>query len=45
MNSLVKYIGDEVRVGEIKDSAKLKSILNSGVNQKWLKNHPTAKKC
>lgn len=43
MNSLVKYIGDEVQIEKIKDSAKLKSILNSGVNQKWLKNHPTAK--
>lgn len=43
MKSLVKYVGDEVRVEEIKDSAKLKSILNAGVNQKWLKNHPTAK--
>lgn len=43
MNSLIKYVGDEVRVEEIKDSAKLKSILNAGVNKKWLKNHPTAK--
>lgn len=43
MKSLVKYVGDEVRVEEIEDSAKLKSILNAGVNKKWLKNHPTAK--
>lgn len=43
MNSLVKYVNNEVRIEEIKDSARLKSILNSPVNTKWLKNHPTAK--
>ena len=43
MNSLIKYVGNDVRVEEIKDSAKLKSILNTEVNKKWLKNHPTAK--
>ena len=43
MNSLVKYVNNEVRIEEIKDSARLKSILNSPVNIKWLKNHPTAK--
>ena len=43
MNSLVKYVNNEVRIEEIQDSARLKSILNSPVNTKWLKNHPTAK--
>lgn len=43
MNSLVKYVNNEVRIEEIKNSARLKSILNSPVNTKWLKNHPTAK--
>lgn len=43
MNSLVKYVGDEIKIEEIKDSARLKFILNSGVNTKWLKTHPTAK--
>ena len=43
MNSLIKYVGNDVRVEEIKDSAKLKSILNTEINKKWLKNHPTAK--
>lgn len=43
MKNLVKYVGDEVKIEEIKDSARLKFILNSGVNTKWLKNHPTAK--
>ena len=43
MKNLVKYVGDEVKIEEIKDSARLKFILNSGVNTKWLKTHPTAK--
>ena len=43
MNSLIKYVGNDVQVEAIKDSAKLKSILNTEVNKKWLKNHPTAK--
>lgn len=43
MNSLVKYVNNEVRIEEIKDSARLKTILNNPVNTKWLKNHPTAK--
>ena len=43
MNSLIKYVGNEVQIESIKDSAKLKSILNTEVNKKWLKNHPTAK--
>lgn len=43
MKNLVKYVGDEVKIEEIKDSARLKFILNSGVNTKWLKAHPTAK--
>ena len=43
MNSLLKYVNNEVRIEEIKDSARLKSILNSPVNTKWHKNHPTAK--
>lgn len=43
MKNLVKYVGDEVKIEEIKDSARLKFILNSTVNTKWLKTHPTAK--
>ena len=43
MNGLVKYVNNEVRIEEIKDSARLKTVLNSPVNTKWLKNHPTAK--
>ena len=43
MKNLVKYVGDEVKIEEIKDSARLKFILNSGVNTKWLKTHPTTK--
>lgn len=43
MKNLVKYVGDEIKIEEIKDSARLKFILNSGVNTKWLKTHPTAK--
>lgn len=43
MKNLVKYVGDEVKIEEIKDSARLKFILNSSVNTKWLKTHPTAK--
>lgn len=43
MKNLVKYVGDKVKIEEIKDSARLKFILNSGVNTKWLKTHPTAK--
>lgn len=43
MKNLVKYVGNEVKIEEIKDSARLKFILNSGVNTKWLKTHPTAK--
>jgi hypothetical protein len=43
MNSLVKYVNNEVRIEEIKDSARLKTILNNPVNTKWLKTHPTVK--
>lgn len=40
---LVKYVGDQVKLAELQNSAILKEVLNNAPNHKWLKSHPTAK--
>lgn len=40
---LVKYVGDEVKLTELQNSAILKEVLNNAPNHEWLKVHPTVK--